>query len=149
MSWQWRMIQKLKRNWLVNLKLTRTSQILTGALEKSKRIFVLILILIVTKVYIVWATKVQESYLLWHWGVMQILKKNWLVVRKKTGEFGILLPEHLKVSRLELWWDSFVQSRKDMILKFTEELCVITMKWKIMQNLRRNWLLLSKLTWGI
>ena len=33
-SWQWIIIQKLKRNWLVNLKLTRgTSQILTRALE--------------------------------------------------------------------------------------------------------------------
>ena len=35
-SWQWRMIQKLKRNWLVVLKLTWTSQNLTQALEKSK-----------------------------------------------------------------------------------------------------------------
>ena len=42
-------------------------------------------------------------------------------------EFDKFWPEHLKVSKLELWWDPFVQSRKGMTLKFTEELCVMTM----------------------
>ena len=84
--------------------------------------------LLLSKVYIVWATKVQRSYLWWHWGVMQILKKNWLVLWKKTWEFGKFSPELLEVSKLEVWWDPFVQSRKGMTLKFTEELCVITMK---------------------
>ena len=32
--------------------------------------------LLVTKVYIVWATKVQRSYLSQHWGVMQIWRKT-------------------------------------------------------------------------
>ena len=35
-------------------------------------------------------------------------------------------PEHLKVSKLGLWWDSLIRSRKSMTLKFTEKLCVIT-----------------------
>ena len=43
-------------------------------------------------------------------------------------EFGKFSPEHLKVSKLGLWWDPFVQSRKCMSLKFTEELCVMKMK---------------------
>ena len=81
-----------------------------------------------TKKYIVSATKVQTSYLSWHWGVMQILKKNWLVVWKKTWEFGKFSPEHLKGSKLKHWWGPFVQSRKGMTLEFTEELCVMTMK---------------------
>ena len=82
-SWQWRMIQKLKRNWLVVLKLTwGTSQILTRALESLKNLC--FNWLLVTKVYIAWATKVQRSYLSWHWRVMQILKKDWPVVWKKT-----------------------------------------------------------------
>ena len=84
-SWQWRMVQKLKRNWLAVLKLTwGTSQILTRALESLKNLC--FNWLLVTKVYIVWATKVQRSYLSWHWRDMQILKKNWLVVWKKTWE---------------------------------------------------------------
>ena len=32
----------------------------------------------------VWVKKVQRSYLSWHWRVMPNLKKNWLVVWKKT-----------------------------------------------------------------
>ena len=41
-------------------------------------------------------------------------------------EFGKFSPEHLKVSKLWLWWDPFIQSRK--CKKFTEELCVMTLK---------------------
>ena len=36
--------------------------------------------------------------------------------------------ERLKVSKLGLWWDPFIQSRKSMSLKFTVELCAMTMK---------------------
>ena len=43
-------------------------------------------------------------------------------------KFGKLSPELLKVSKLRLWWDSSVQSRKGMTLTFTEELCVMTIK---------------------
>ena len=32
------------------------------------------------------------------------------------------------LSKLGLWWDPFVQSRKGMTLKFAEELCVMAMK---------------------
>ena len=82
-SWQWKMIQKLKRNWLVVLKLTwGTLQILTRALISLKNLC--FNWLLVAKVYIVWTTKVESSYLSWHWRDMQILKKNWLVVWKKT-----------------------------------------------------------------
>ena len=47
---------------------------------------------------------------------------------KLHEEFGKFSPEHLKVSKLGLSWGPFVQSRKCMSLKFTEELCVMTMK---------------------
>ena len=45
-------------------------------------------------------------------------------------KFGKFLPEHLKVSKLVLWWDLFIQSRKYMSLYFTKESCVIiNEKW--------------------
>ena len=47
---------------------------------------------------------------------------------KRFEEFGKFSPEHLKVSKLRLLWDPFVQSRKGMTLKFAEELCVMTLK---------------------
>ena len=43
---------------------------------------------------------------------------------KKDEKFG----KFLQSPKLGLWWDPFAQSRKDMTLKFTEELCVMTMK---------------------
>ena len=145
--------------------------------------------LLLSKVYIVWAKKVRRSYVLWHWRVMQNLKRidlsfqnwhgefdkfwpehlkvsniftlmrsfwakyilfelkkyrgvifhdtvEWCKIWRKTDvwfekwhvEFGKFSPEHLKVSKLGLWWDSFIQSRKRMSWKFAEELRVMTMK---------------------
>ena len=141
--------------------------------------------------------------------------EEWYKIWRKTNmwfgkwqEFGKFSPEHSKESKLGLWWDPFVKSWKCMTLKFTEELCVMTMKndtkieeelpfrfkidmrslanfdpstrkskkllfnwllwpkyimfelkkvqrsyvwwhWILMQNLKENWLLLSKMTWGI
>ena len=40
--------------------------------------------LLLTKVYNVWAKKVQRSYVWWHWRLMQNLKENWLVLSKMT-----------------------------------------------------------------
>ena len=50
------------------------------------------------------------------------------VSKKKHKEFGKFSQEHLKVSKLGLWWNSFVQSWSCMSLKFTGELCVLTLK---------------------
>ena len=118
MSWKWRMIQKLKRNWLVVLKLTWG--ILTRALENLKNLC--FNWLLVTKVYHVWATNIQKSYVSWHW------RKTYLWFEKLIEKFRRFSPEHLKVSKLGLCCDLFVQSREGMTLKFTEELCVMTMK---------------------
>ena len=117
----------MERNRLVFLKLTwGIWQILTWALESLKNVHFNGLLL--SKVYVVWAEYVHRSYLSWHWRVMQNLKKNWSVAWKTTWRICQISPEHSKVSELELWMDPFVQSRKFMRLKFTEELCVMTMK---------------------
>ena len=81
MSWKWRMIWNLKRNWLVILKLTWAIwRIVTQAFENLKNLHFNGLLL--TKVYNVWAKKVQRSYVWWHWRLMQNLKENWLVLSK-------------------------------------------------------------------
>ena len=119
MSWKWRIMQKLKRNWLVVLKLTRgTSQILTLALKSLKNLC--FNWLLVTKVYIVWVTKVQRSYFSRHWRDMQILT---CVLKKDLRN---LTNFHQSTWKCQNW--DFVQSRKGMTLKFAEELCVMTMK---------------------
>ena len=128
MSWQWRMMQNLKRNWLVSSKLTwGIWRILTWALKNLKNLHFNGLLL--TKVYNVWAKKVQRSYVWWHWRLMQNLKENWLVLSKMTwGILQIFTRAHLKVWKVGLLLGPFIQSRKCMSLKFTEELCVMRMK---------------------
>ena len=83
----------------------RNSQILTRALESLKTLC--FNWLLVTKVYIVWGTKVQRSYLLWHWRDMQILKKNWLVVWKKTWEIWQIFTRALESVKIRTLMGSF------------------------------------------
>ena len=90
-----------------------------------------------------------------YWGVIFHDTEEWCKIWKKTDlwfgkwheEFGKFSPEHWKVSKLGLWWDPFVQSRKYMNLKFKEELCVMTMKNHT--KMKNSWLVVLKLTWGI
>ena len=117
----------MKKNWFVVSKMTRIWLILTRALKSLKNLHFGWFLL--CKVFNVRPKKVQRRYLSWHWRVMQNLKqKTDLWFEKWHEEFGKFSPEHSKVSKLGLWWDPFVQSRKCMSLKFTEELCVMTMK---------------------
>ena len=71
--------------------------------------------------------------------------EEWFKIWRKTNscfgkwheELGTFSPEQWKVSKLGLWSDPFLQSRKSMSLKFTEELCV------------RNWLVVLKLAFAL
>ena len=88
--------------------------------------------------------KVKRSYFWWHWILIQNLKEKWL------EEFSKFSTEHVWKSFRHWWghwWGSFIESRKCMSLKFTGEFCIMTIK--MMQNLKRNWVVSSKLTWGI
>ena len=58
----------------------------------------------------------------------KIWRKTDLLLGKWHEKFGKFSPEHLKVSKWGSLCDPFVQSRKCMSLKFTEELYVMTMK---------------------
>ena len=123
-SWQWRMIQKLKRDWLFVLKLTwGTSQILTQAFE-SLKFWVLI-------------GSLWPKYILFelqkYRGVIFHDTEELCTFWRKTDlwfEIDNLANFHQStwVSKLGLWWDPFVLSRKGMTLKFTEELCIMAMQ---------------------
>ena len=58
----------------------------------------------------------------------KIWSKTDLCFQKWHDEFQKFSPEHSKVSKLGLWWDPLIQSRKSMSLKFTENLYIITIK---------------------
>ena len=59
----------------------------------------------------------------------KIWRKTNLWFRKWQENFNKFSLEHLKVSKLGIWWDTFVESIKFMSWKLTEELCVRTMKY--------------------
>ena len=77
-------------------------------------------------------------------GWCKIWRKPVLWFGKWNEEYGKYSPEHLKVSKLGLWWDPLIQNRKRMSLKSTEELCVMTMKndakiWRGIDLSFQNW----------
>ena len=97
-----------------------------------------------TKVYNAWAEIVQ--------GVVFYHTREWSNIWKKTDlwfgkwieEFGKFPLEHTKVWKLELSLGPFTQSWKCMILKFTGELCSMTMKNDA--KFEKEWPVSSKLT---
>ena len=58
----------------------------------------------------------------------KIWRKTDLWFGKWNEEYGKSSPEYFKISKLGVWWGPLIQSRKRMSLKFTKELCVMTMK---------------------
>ena len=93
LSWNWRGIQNLERNPLVVSKLANGIwQILTRAVESLKNVHFNGLLL--SKVYIVWAKKVQTSYVSWNRREIQNLERNPLVLWKLAyGIWQILTRE--------------------------------------------------------
>ena len=89
------------------------------------------------KVFNVWLKKYR--------GVIFHDTKEWCKIWRKTDfwfrkwheEYGKFSLEQLKVSKLGLWWDLLIQTRKYMRSKLTEKLCVMTMKndWKFEEEL--------------
>ena len=96
---------------------------------------------ILSKVYEVWAKKIQKSYLSWHWSVIQNLKNPDLVVSKMAWGIWrtsiIRAPRSLKIVH---WWALFVQNIYCFSLKLSEKLYYVSWQWKVLQSLNENWL---------
>ena len=106
-SWPWRVMQKLKKNWLVVSKMTRIWWILTRALKSLTYLHFDWFLL--CKVFNVWPKKVQRSYLSWHWRVIQNLKKNWLVVWKMTSGIWQIFTRTLESVKIGTFMGPFCQ----------------------------------------
>ena len=55
-------------------------------------------LMLLTKVYDVWAKKLQRDYVWWHWRLMPNLKENWLVLSKMTFRIWEIFVYRLKNS---------------------------------------------------
>ena len=70
------------------------------------------------------------KYIMFELGVIFDGTKDWSNIWRKAelrfqkwhDKFGKFSPENLKALKLRLWWNLFIQSRKCMSLKFTDEL---------------------------
>ena len=92
--------------------------------------------------------KVQKSYVSWHWKVMQILEKNWLLVPKMSWWiWWILMRAVASLKICTFMCTTFIESILCLCHKSREELCDITQK--IDASLKRSWLVLWKMTRGI
>ena len=128
MSWQWRIIQNLKRNCLVVSKLTW--EIWWSLIQSQIKIHFNVLLL--SKVYIIWAKKVQGSYLSWHSRVMQNLKKNWLVVWKMKWGISQIFTRALESVKIRTLMGYFCPEQK--MYKF--KICKI---WRGIDLSFKNW----------
>ena len=71
--------------------------------------------------------------------VMQNLKKNWFPV-SKWQEFGEFLSEHPKFSKVSTLIGSFCSKYITFDLKKYRGVIFDETDWKVMQNLKKNWL---------
>ena len=133
-----------KKRWLVVSKLReRIWQILTWALESLKNLQFNGLLL--TKVYNVWAKKVQGSYVWWHWRLIQNLKEKWLLLPKMTWGIWQIWTRALQGLKIRTFMGSFHQKWKLYDLKtYRGVMWHDNEQW--CKNVKRNWLVSPKLT---
>ena len=116
MSWLWRMMQKLKRNWLVSSKWNDEFDEFSPEYSKISNICTLMGFFLI-KVYNVWAKKLQMSYVWWLWRLIQILKQNWLLLSKMARKI----------------WQKFVQMLKNSDFILESEMVELNNQFKIIR----------------
>ena len=143
-----KIVQNLEWNRLVVSKLTwGIWQVLTWALESLKKFPFNGLLL--NKVYIVWAKKVQRSYLSWHWRVIQNLERNRLVVSKLPWGIWQILTRALE-SLKSSHFSGLLLNKVYILFELKKvQRRYLSWHWRMMENFRKNWLMVWKMTWGV
>ena len=102
--------------------------------------------LLLLKVYKISSKKVRRSYVSLHWRVMQNLKKNWFV-SKMTRIWWILIRALKSLKNLHFDWSLLCKVYNVWPKKVQRS--YLSWHWRVMQNLKKNWLVAWKITWGI
>ena len=76
------------------------------------------------------------------WRGIDLSVQNW------HEEFGTFCPKHLKISKIYPLMDSFWPKHLMFELKKVQ-MSYVWWLWILMQNVKENWLVLSKMTWRI
>ena len=97
-----------------------------------------------SNVYEVWAKKIQRSYLLWHWTVMQNLNKLWPCGFE--NRMRNLVDFHKSPQKSEkLWIDGLFLSKAYVSARKLQR-NYVSWHWRVMENLKKNWLVVWKMT---
>ena len=79
---------------------------------------------------------------------MQNLKENWLYFQKWHEEFGTSSLQHIwKTKNWDFYW--VLSFKVQNVWAKNLQGSYVSWQWRMIQNLKRNWLVSSKLTWGI
>ena len=91
--------------------------------------------------------KVWRKYVSWYQRVVQNLKKNLFFVSKMTRTWWILIRALKRLKYLHFDWPLLCKVY-NVWLRKAQRRCV---SWhsRVMQNLKKNWLVVWKMTWGI
>ena len=136
MSWQWRMMLNLKKIWLVISNLHEEfKQILIRPLESLRNFHFNVLLL--SKVYIVWAKKVQRNNLSWNWRGIQNLERNRLVVSKLTLGIWQILTWALESSK-NFHFIGLLLSKVYIVWTKKVHENYLPWHWRVIQNLKKN-----------
>ena len=103
--------------------------------------------LLLLKVYNISAKKVQRSYVSWHRRAMQNLKKNRFVVSKMTRIWWNMIRALKSLQNLHFDW-SLSRKVNNFSPKKVQRSC-LSWLWRVMQHLKKNWLVVWKMTRGI
>ena len=103
--------------------------------------------LLLLKVYKISAKKLLRSCVSWHCRLMQNLKKKWFVVSKLIRIWWILI-RALK-SLKNLHFDLFLPWKVCNVWSKKVQRSYLSWHYRVMQNLKKNWPVVWRITWGI
>ena len=78
---------------------------------------------------------------------MQNLKRNWLVAWKITKDLINFHASSRKSENLHFDWILLSKAYKDLDEKIQTN--YVSWHWRLIQNLKKKWLVVSNMTWGI
>ena len=116
LSWHWRVVQNLKKNWLGKLgnclenDMSNLADFHQHIWRCQNWYFHGILL---SKVENIWAKKLQGSYVQWHWRIMKNLKRNWLwrILNWTLESFKNLYFNELILTKVYNFWAKKIQRR--------------------------------------
>ena len=103
--------------------------------------------LLLLKVYKVSAKKAWRNYVSWYQRVAQNLKRNLFFVSKMTRICWILIRALKSLKNVHFDWPLLCKLHNVCPKKL--QTSYISWHWGAMHNLRKNWLVVWKMTWGI